>query len=150
MIDTKIKTTPSCSPRQAGSKHVLFDFERSNWKFDHRSRSGQGQKLTQVKCTCTSKRLDEPSRSAPFARLYLHPVPTNWLKTDCDLIWPQVTSPDPYRQLHPDVHRCGDCPWSWWNFVVSIGLCETRSIFIFSHRLTMWRSRNWPDLRSPG
>ena len=29
MGDAKIKTIPSCSPRRVGSKHVLFDLERS-------------------------------------------------------------------------------------------------------------------------
>ena len=38
-------------------------------------KSGQGQVMTQVgQYAYLSKRLDEPSRLAPFARLYLHPV----------------------------------------------------------------------------
>ena len=57
-----------------------------------KSRSVQDQIMTQVgQYTHTPKRLDEPSRLAPFARLYLHPVATYWRKT----VWPQVTSFDP-------------------------------------------------------
>ena len=37
MCDTKMKMAPSCSPRQAGSKHALFYLEMSIWKFDLRS-----------------------------------------------------------------------------------------------------------------
>ena len=51
------------------------------------SRSGQGQIMTQVgQYANFLKRLDEPSRLAPFARLYLHPVATRRRKTDYDLI----------------------------------------------------------------
>ena len=32
------------------------------------------------------KRLDEPSRLAPFARLYLHSVASYWRNTDCGLM----------------------------------------------------------------
>ena len=58
-------------------------------------RSGQGQIMIRVgQYAHYPKRLDESSRLAPFTRFYLHPVATNWRKTDCDLIWPQVTSGD--------------------------------------------------------
>ena len=59
-----------------------------------RLRPGQGQIMTQVgQYAHPLNRLDEPGRLAPFARLYLHPVATYWRKADCDVIWPQVTSP---------------------------------------------------------
>ena len=65
--------TPSCLDRRATSKHVLFDLERSISKFG--LRSGQGQVMTDAgKYPYLPKRLDEPSRLALFARLYLHPV----------------------------------------------------------------------------
>ena len=67
---------------------------------------------------------------------------------------PHLTSGDlpvtPNHQLRTDHHRWGECPWFWKNWVVSVGLCETGSIFIFPHRFIMGRSRNSPDLRSPG
>ena len=83
-----MKMTPSRSPRQACSKHVLLNLK------------GQFQNLTscQVKVRSRSdydpsrsdahplKRLDEPSLLAPFACLYLHPVATYWRKMDCDVI----------------------------------------------------------------
>ena len=63
---------------QAGSKHVLFDLEGQSENF---LRSGQGQMMTQVgQYAHPLKQLDEPSRLAPFARLYLHPVATYWRK----------------------------------------------------------------------
>ena len=71
---------PSCSPPRTGSKHVLLDLERSISKSDLRSgqvKSGQDQIMTQAdKYAHTQKRLDKPSRVAPFAHLYLHPVAT--------------------------------------------------------------------------
>ena len=85
MRDMKIKMTPSFSPRRAGSEHVLFDLESSISKSD--LRSGQGQVMTQVgQYAYLPRRLDEPSRLARFARLYLHPVASYWRKMDCDLI----------------------------------------------------------------
>ena len=70
-------------------------------------------------------------------------------------LWHHLTSGDLHvtlnRQLHPDLHRWGEWPWSWKNWVVLIGLCETGSIFIFSPQAYITvRSRNWPDLRPPG
>ena len=38
--------------------------------------------------------------------------------------------------------------WSWKNWVVLTHLLEVGRISIFSHRLVMWRSWIWPDLRS--
>ena len=67
----KIEITQSCSIRRAGSKHVLFDVERSIYKFD--LRSGQGQVMIQVgQYEHLPKWLDEPSRLASLVRL--HPV----------------------------------------------------------------------------
>ena len=55
-------------------------------------RSDQGQIITQVgQNPCLPKRLDEPSRLAPFARPYLNSVASYWRKTDCGLMWPQMT-----------------------------------------------------------
>ena len=50
--------------------------------------SGQDQVMVQIgQHVYFSKWLDEPSRLAPFARLYLHPVASYWRKkTDCDLM----------------------------------------------------------------
>ena len=69
-------------------------------------------------------------------------------------LWPHLTPGDlpvtPDRQLHRDHQRCGEWPWSWNNWMVSVGLCETGSIFKVPHRLIIGRSRNWPDVTSPG
>ena len=55
-----------------------------------RSRSGHGQIMTQIcQYACHAKQLDEPSRLAPFARLYLHRVVTYWqgmIVTSFDII----------------------------------------------------------------
>ena len=79
----------SCSARRDGSENASFDSERSISNYD--LRSGQGQVMTQVgQHAYLPNRIDEPSRLAPFARLYLHSVTSYWLKTDCDLcdlIW---------------------------------------------------------------
>ena len=37
------KMVPSCSPRRAGPKYLLFDLERSIWKFDLRSGQVKGR-----------------------------------------------------------------------------------------------------------
>ena len=55
------------------------------------------------------KWLDKPNRLAPFARLYLHHVTVideQWIVTSGDL----TVTPDP--QLHPDLHRWDEWPWS--------------------------------------
>ena len=76
--------TQTYSPRQVCSKHVLFDLEENLTSGQVRSRSGQGQIMTQIgQYGHPLKRLDEPSRLAPFARHYLHPVVTYWRKMDC-------------------------------------------------------------------
>ena len=151
MGDTKIKMTPPCWARRAGSEHVFFLPWRVNFKIRPQARSGQGQVVTEVgQYAYLSKRFGKPSRLASFARLYLHSVASYWRKTYCDFIWPQVTS------LWPAIISCtwiitdGVWPWSWKNWVGLIGLCETVSIFTFPHGLIMGRSRNWPDLRTPG
>ena len=96
-------------------------------------RSVQGQIVTQVgQYAYPLKWLDEPSRLGPFARLPLRHVVTYWQKNG---LWPHLTSGDlPVtfdRQLHPDLHRWGEWPWSWNNWVVSIGLCETEAFSYF-------------------
>ena len=93
MRDMKIKRISSCWPRRAGSKPAVFDLERSISKSDHRSgqvrsRSGHDQSRSSV---YISKRPDEPSRLAQFARLYLHSVASYWRKTACGLMWTQMT-----------------------------------------------------------
>ena len=86
----KIDMTPPCSPRRAGSNHVLFDLERSIWEYD--LESGQDQIGTQLgQHAHPPKRLDEPSCLEPFALLCLHPVATYWrnrIVTSFDLRWP--------------------------------------------------------------
>ena len=73
--------SPSCLPRRAGSKHILFYLESSISNLD--LRSGQGQVMAQVgQYAYLSKRPDEPSRLAPFACFYLHSVATYRRKTD--------------------------------------------------------------------
>ena len=149
-----MKTTPSCFPRRAGSKHVFLTW-KVNLKIWPQVRSGQGQVMTQISQYANlPKRIDESSRLAPSACLYLHPVARliseNRIVTSFELIWSQVTSRTPDRQLHRDYHRWGEWPWSWKNWMVSVDLCGMRSIFIFPHRLITGRSWNWPDLRSPG
>ena len=71
--------------------NVSFDLERSISKFDQ-VRSGQGQVMPQVcQYAHLPNRIDEPSRLAYFARLYLSPVTSYLRKTDFDLMRPQMT-----------------------------------------------------------
>ena len=81
-------------------KHHLFSSSRQfrkciiwpwkvNFKIWSQVRPGQGQVMIQVgQYAYLPKHLDEPSRLAPFARLYLHPVTSYWRKTDYDHRWP--------------------------------------------------------------
>ena len=110
MGDTKIKITPPCSPRQAGSKYVLFYLERSISKFD--LRSGQVKvrswpKLDQY-AHCL-KRLDGPRQSFGTICASLSPSCRDLLSKNC--LWCHLTSGDfpvtPDRQLHPDLHSWG-------------------------------------------
>ena len=83
--------TPSpCQPRRVGLKHVLFIL-KSQFRIltsgQVRTKSGQGQIMTQVgQYAYYPKRLDQPSRLALFARIYLHPVATYSRKAVFDLI----------------------------------------------------------------
>ena len=75
--------TRSCLARRAGTKHVLLTLQG---QFQNLT-SGQGQVMTEVgQYADHPKRLDEPSRLAPFVRLCLHPVASYWRKLDFDLI----------------------------------------------------------------
>ena len=66
-------------------EYVLFDLERPVSKTD--LSSDQGHVMTQVgQHAYLPKRLDEPSRLAPFARVYLHLVASYWRKTDCGIM----------------------------------------------------------------
>ena len=145
-----MKITLSCLTRRAGLEHVLFDLRRSISTFNRMS----GQVMTQVGqcivCTYLPWRVNGLSHLAPFARLYLHSFTSYWRKTYRDLFSSGDLHVTPDHQLHPDHHRWGKWPWFWKNWVVLVGLCETGSIFIVPHRFMMGRSRNWPDLRSPG
>ena len=101
------------------------------------------------------KWLDEPSSHGTIcASLSPSLLASYWQKGDCGLIWPDLASGDlpvnPSHQLHPDHHIWGDWPWACKNWMVSFGLCEAGSIFIFPHRLRMGSSRHCPDIRSPG
>ena len=122
-----------------------------NFKICPQVRSGQGQVMTQAgQYAHLPKRLDEPCRLASSARLYLHPVASYWRKTDCDLMLPQMTfqSSDLRLSVAPGSSQI------WWVFVILnelgglVSLSDTESIFIFSLRLIIERSENWPDLRS--
>ena len=148
MGDTKMKMTTPCLPRQVGSKHVLFNVERFIWKFDLRSRSDHDPSRT----ICTSS--EATRRAKSLGTIYASPSPSCRDLLAKNGLWRHLTSGDlpvtPDRQLHPDLHRWGQWPWSWTNWVVLIGLWEIGSTFIFPHRLIMGRSRNLPDLRSPG
>ena len=92
MRDMKIKMTPSCSPRRAGLATALFTLKYQYQNLTSgqvRSRSGHDPSRPIINMhTHLPKRLDEPSRLAPFASLYPHPVTSYWRKTDCDLRWP--------------------------------------------------------------
>ena len=73
-----------------------------------RSMSGQGQIMIQVGLYANPlKRLDKPSRLAPFAGLYLHSVATSFCRERRIVTSFDLRSPprDPDRQLHPDLHR---------------------------------------------
>ena len=143
MRDTKIKMTPSCWPRRAGSANVLFDRERSMWKSDLRSGSDHdplGQYAHSL------KRVDEPSRLTSFARLYPHPVATYWRKTYCDLIWPQVTPWPPIvscNRICTDEVRGHDAERIGWFRSV---YAKLETFLFFPHRVILGRSRNWGDL----
>ena len=122
-----------------------------------RSRPGQGQIMTQVGqyAVCTSS--EAARRVKSFGTIC-----ASLSLSCCDLLaywrkkglWRHLTSGDlpvtPDPQFHPDLHRWDEGLWSWKHWVVLIDLCEARSIFIFPHRLIMGRSRNWPELRTPG
>ena len=102
--------TPSCSPRQAGSKHVFLTL-KCQFKILPLFRSGQGQRqiMTQVgQYAHPLKRLHEPSCLAPFTRLFLHPVATYWRKRIVTSFDPGDLLVSPDRQTHPDLHRWGE------------------------------------------
>ena len=91
------KATP-CLPRRAGLKYEPFDLETSISKFDLRWNQVRGRSwlMTQIgQYAYLPKFPHKPNRLAPFARLYLHSVASYWRKTDCHLIWPQMTFPWP-------------------------------------------------------
>ena len=83
-----MRIAPSCSARRDGSENVSFDLKSQFQNLTSgQVRSGQGEVMTQVgQYACLLKRLDEPCRLEPFARLYLQPVTSYWRKTDCDLM----------------------------------------------------------------
>ena len=80
--------TPSCLPRRADSEHVLCDLIFLTRSGHVRPMSDQGQFATEVgQYAHLPKRLDQPSRLAPFARrFYLNPVASYWRKPNFDLI----------------------------------------------------------------
>ena len=97
MRDTKIKMTASSSPCQAASKHVLFDIERSIWKFDLRSgqvkvRSRSDHDPSRSLCTFSEAARRAKSFGTIFASLFSSCRDLLAKKTDCDVIWTQVTS----------------------------------------------------------
>ena len=120
---------------------------RVNFKIWHQARSGQGQAMTQVgQHAYLPKRLDE------FGTIFSSLSPSCRELLAKNGLCPHVTSDDlpvtPYHHLHPDHHRWGELSWSWKNWMVSVSLFETGSIFIFPHRLIIERSESWPGLTS--
>ena len=96
--DTKMKITPSCTIAFASpSRFEKFAFWhwKINFKISPQVSSAQNQVMTKVgQYAYLPKQLDEPSRLASFACLYLHHVATYWQKrivTSFDL----MTSPRP-------------------------------------------------------
>ena len=90
---TNKKMTPSCSPRQAGPKHALFDLERSISKFD--LRSGQGQIMIQVRSICKSSEAARRVKSFGTICAPLSSSCRDFLAKR--RLWPHLTS--------------GDLPW---------------------------------------
>ena len=125
--------TPSCFPRWAGSKHVILTWKVSFKIWPQvRSRSGHDPN----KSICKSSEADWQVKSFGTICASLSPSCRELLaKTG---FWPHLTSGDlpvtPNHQLHLDHHRWSEWPWSWKNWVVLVGLCETGSIFICPHR----------------
>ena len=77
------------------------------WLMSGQVRSGQGQVMTQY--AYLPNQIDEHSRLAPFACLYIYPVTSYWR---LNILWPHVTSDDlPVthdHQMHPCHHRWGE------------------------------------------
>ena len=117
-----------------------FKLERSIGKFD--LRSGQVKVRSKSdhdtsRSICTSSEVVRRAKSFGTICVSLSPSYRDLLAKNG--LWRHLTSSDlpvtPDRQLHPDLHRWGEWPWSWRNWLVLIGLYETGSIFIFPHLL---------------
>ena len=147
----KMKMTPLCLPRQAGSKRAICEIKRSISNSD--LRSAQDQVMTQVgQSAYLPKRLDEPSLLALFARLCLHPVASYWRKTDCGHMWPQMTFPWPQitsctRIITDGVIGLDPERLGWFRLVYA--RLETFSYFPIGW-LIVERPLNWFDIGSPG
>ena len=154
MRDRKTKKTPSRLAHWAGSKRVLFYLKRPVSKFD--LSSGQVKVRSTVKVRSWPNKVNTHIfRNSLTSQVVWHHlcvsisimsqvIGENQILTSFDIRWPPR---DPNHQLHLEHHRWGEWPWSWKSWVVS---GETGSISIFPHKLINGRSRNWPELWSPG
>ena len=117
MRDIKMKMTPLRSPRRADAEHALFDVERSISK--------SGLTACQVKVRLWRKKVNmHIFRSGLITQVNWHHLHVS-ISTLSRVIG---------ELLHPDHHRWSGWSWSWKNWVASVSLCETGSIFIFPHR----------------
>ena len=122
-----------------GSNYTLFDLERAISKIDLRSCQVKVRSRSDhdpSRSICTSSEAGRRAKSFGTICASISPSCCEFLaKTDCDLVWPHLTfdnlpvSPD--RQFQPYHHGWGEWSWCWKKWVVSVGLYETGSIFIF-------------------
>ena len=94
----KNDTVALASPSRFGEDFQLFLPWKSISKFDLRSGQvkirSRSTVMTKIgKYAYLLKWFDQLSRLVPFARLYFNHITSYWRKTDCDVIWHQVTSP---------------------------------------------------------
>ena len=92
----KMKLAPSCSPLRAGSDHVLFDLEMSISKSYLRSSQVKVRSRSDPsRLICVS--FEVTSRTKWFGTICASLSPSCCelfeKKTDCDVMWPQLTFP---------------------------------------------------------
>ena len=132
MGNTKIKMTPSCSPRRVRNMYFLTlkgQFENlASGQVRLRSDHDPGRSI------CTSSIAARRAKSFGTICASLSPSRRDLLAKN--ELWPHLISGDlpvtSDRQLHPDMNRWGEWPWSWNNWVVLICLCETGSTHTIS------------------
>ena len=149
MRDMKMKMTISCSPRRGDSEHVLFTLKT---QFQNLT-SGQVQVRSWPKYA--NMHIFRRSLTSKVAWHHLRVsisilsrvIGEKRIAASCDLRW---SSRDPRSSTARGSSQKG------WVAMIPKELggfgwfIETGSNFIFPHRIIMGRSRNWPDLRSPG